>query len=306
MTNLISLSSRKNGGKDLVGQIIQILLSENKEAKDSLFKEPWTTLRLHNFSNEKWQIRKFAYKLKKIVCELTGCSMEDLENPIKKEEPLGEEWRYYQAIDVNGSSYGLIFDNPTDCQNFIDNYYARRATHTDNFHLSVDSKVHSLRSLMQIVGTNAGRDLITPQIWVNATFANYNSDSHWILTDTRFPNEIDRVKKEGGLAIKIIRYKTINQWFADVEQHINSYKKELLNHVGKTTNLMTFESFLDYLPTFIIETKPTYNNWFAAITHQSETALADYDQFDYIIHNGCSIEELITRVKDILVQEKLI
>jgi hypothetical protein len=78
MTNLIALHGLKSCGKDLIGKIIQILLSEDKETKDSLFKEPWVTLGLHNGSNSKWEIRKFAYKLKKIVCELTGCSMEEL------------------------------------------------------------------------------------------------------------------------------------------------------------------------------------------------------------------------------------
>ena len=41
------------------------------------------------------------------------------------------------------------------------------------------------------------------------------------------------------------------------------------------------------------------------IQHPSETALDDY-QFDYVIDNNGTIEELIEKVKVILIKEKLI
>jgi hypothetical protein len=43
---------------------------------------------------------------------------------------------------------------------------------------------------MQLIGTDCGRDIIHPNIWLNATMEKYvPGKSNWVLTDTRFPNE---------------------------------------------------------------------------------------------------------------------
>ena len=75
---------------------------------------------------------------------------------------------------------------------------------------------------------------------------------NWIITDTRFPNEIKAVKNKDGICIRIFR--------------TNS---ELQN-------------------------KPE---------HESETALDSYNDWDYIIDNNGSIDELINSVRRILQAE---
>jgi hypothetical protein len=61
------------------------------------------------------------------------------------------------------------------------------------------------RSLLQIVGTDAMRDQLHENVWVNALFADYNENSRWIITDVRFPNEAEAIKKHGGIVIRINR-----------------------------------------------------------------------------------------------------
>jgi hypothetical protein len=61
------------------------------------------------------------------------------------------------------------------------------------------------RLLLQLIGTECGRDIIHPNIWVNSTFADWKPHCSWVITDTRFPNEADAIKKRGGIVIRVER-----------------------------------------------------------------------------------------------------
>jgi hypothetical protein len=103
------------------------------------------------------------------------------------------------------------------------------------------------RKILQLLGTEAGREIIHPNIWVNSLFADYTTDSNWIITDVRFPNEAQAIKDRGGIVIRIER--------PGGESHCGG-------------------------------------------AHASETALDDYD-FDIVINNDGTIEELIDKVKQL-------
>ena len=129
------------------------------------------------------------------------------------------------------------------------------------------------RELLQKLGTEAMRNGLHENVWVNALFADYNATGYnytgcknkviqgeweypnWIITDMRFPNEFDAVKVRGGITIRVNR---TNRW-----------------------------------------NKPQ------DIEHASETAL-DNHNFDYVIDNNGSISDLITKVREILTQNQII
>ena len=53
------------------------------------------------------------------------------------------------------------------------------------------------RQLLQIIGTGF-RDLIHPDVWVSKVEQMYLSgDNHVVITDVRFPNEVDMISKYG-------------------------------------------------------------------------------------------------------------
>ena len=60
------------------------------------------------------------------------------------------------------------------------------------------------RKMLQLIGTDLFRNQLHPNTWVNATFANYH-DNNWIITDVRFPNELEAIKKHNGITIRINR-----------------------------------------------------------------------------------------------------
>jgi hypothetical protein len=62
---------------------------------------------------------------------------------------------------------------------------------------------------MQLIGTDCGRDIIHPNIWLNATMEKYvPGKSNWVLTDTRFPNEGSGIYQRKGI---VLRYKDLKQ-----------------------------------------------------------------------------------------------
>ena len=108
--------------------------------------------------------------------------------------------------------------------------------------------------------SHVGKDIpiinpITPKLFPN-----------WIITDTRFPNEMEAVKKRGGITIRVNRPCNICGG--------SGYHK-MSCPVSKSGE------------------------------HYSETAL-DKSEFDYVIENSGSIEQLTEKVKKILKKEKLL
>jgi hypothetical protein len=165
-----------------------------------------------------FEVKKFAGKLKQIASLLTGIPVEKFEDQEFKKLDMNPEW---------GMTY---------------------------------------REFLQRLGTEAMRDGLHENVWVNALFADYTHGfpsvvtgkydetipyPNWIITDMRFPNELEAVKEKGGITIRVVRPGTV---------------------IGN---------------------------------HPSETALDDAE-FDYEIINDGEIEDLIEKVKEILIKEQII
>lgn len=268
---IIGISGKINSGKDTVGAIIQYLVWKDKVEKGisplqnySLQDFMRATFYAQKYSD--WQIRKFADKLKDMVCLMIGCTREQLEDRVFKETPLPEIWWYYK-------SGGIVTLYPDGrYKEFGDRYLVKTTP----------------RLLLQQMGTECGRDIIHPNLWCNALISEYKHKiigeyndqggkilelPNWIITDMRFPNEYDAVKIH-GITIRINREIKIN--FSDdtvtaAEISLNALAK--INQTG--------------------------------IYHPSETAL-DTAEFNYTIDNNGTLEDLIEKVKQILTKEKII
>ena len=286
---IIGINGKINSGKDTVGKIVQYLI-DKKLAKEDLNlpdRDYWLNVSFKEYLTYKtrfntWQIKKFADKLKDIVCLLLGCTREQLEDREFKEKELGEEW-----TRTFNSDYELIENR------------------LFNPEIGDFQETLTVRKLLQEVGTEAMRNVVHPSIWVNALMSEYNSSKvffehsdslgntwkvkphpifepnmfpNWIITDMRFPNEMKAVKDRNGITIRVNR----------------SYEGN--NIVKKTDN-----------GDGTITLSPADPNWGKIILnpHPSETALDDAT-FDYIINNDGTIEELIEQVRKILVKEKII
>jgi len=69
----------------------------------------------------------------------------------------------------------------------------------------------TVREFLQRLGTNAIRDKLCDNAWLNALMVDYipknesNDYPNWIITDCRFPNEAYAVKSKNGVIIRIDR-----------------------------------------------------------------------------------------------------
>lgn len=261
---IVGISGKKQSGKNTVALIWQYLY----DYYYNNYKHPITVegfkeyVKNNHHLKSDWIQKSFAYKIKQIACILIGCTMEQLEDPVFKETPLGESFKVYKYIN----SYNEI-------ELFIDSLTQLEMYERDLFPLG--TFVNTPRSLMQSLGTEFGRNMIHPNIWVNATFADYQPNGapynslgdvfddlklfpsetkmpNWVISDVRFLNEIKAIKNRGGILIRVDR---------------DSDSKD---------------------------------------SHVSENDLVTYKNWNYVIDNNYSLSELILRVRQIMFKEGII
>ena len=126
---------------------------------------------IQEISLNKWHVKKWAGKLKTMASILTGIPVEKFEDQDFKKTEMGPEW---------------------DCQFYTEGSGWQR-------------RPMLVRDFLQKLGTDAIRNGLHENTWVNATLADYTIDANWIITDTRFPNEAEAIKKAGGIIVRINR-----------------------------------------------------------------------------------------------------
>lgn len=220
---IIGISGKKQHGKDTVANIIQYL-SFNK-------RYPGHSHTLGTFSKENdgwknlestWYRKQFASKLKQIVALLIGCEVKDLEDNKFKEQPLGEQWKvWYWTHHKDGETLGPIYTSEEEA----------KAKHLNDGTIHLKSEVLTPRKLLQLVGTECGREILHPNIWINALMTEYKVIGYnapfslcgtgkmrsdyppiypdWIITDVRFPNEIKAIEDRGGIVIRVFNPRII-------------------------------------------------------------------------------------------------
>ncbi len=241
--NLIALSGYAGSGKDTVGAIIQYLITEENKAnlptisaedivKEHSDNEWWLE------EQSGWELKSFAAKLKKIASLLTGIPIEKFNDEEFKKSVLSKEW---------SNPRGLTIDERDPL---------------------------TVREFLQKLGTDAIRNHLHENVWINALFANYNQTHitkgikagpqypNWIITDCRFPNEAEEIRKRGGIVVRVNRSVDSSVLRGD-------------------------------------------NQWIKLEGHSSEIAM-DRFQFDWIIENTSSISALIEKVKEMLIHFKII
>lgn len=133
---------------------------------------------LYTNKDQSSEIKKFAGKMKQIASILTGISVEKFEDQEFKECFLDVEWGTIQDIPLNS------------IPPFADMQF---------------NVMMTVREFLQKLGTEAMRDGLHTNVWVNALFADYKKKSNWIITDMRFPNEMEAVIKRHGITIRVTR-----------------------------------------------------------------------------------------------------
>jgi len=117
----------------------------------------------------------------------------------------------------------------------------------------------TVRDFLQKLGTDALRDGLHPNVWVNALMADYEcvpadrapggwDCNNWIITDTRFPNEAEAIKSRGGIVIRVDRpgVKPINPHPSEVALDDWNFDYKIVNISDIYSLKQTVEQVLKY------------------------------------------------------------
>jgi len=180
---IIGVNGYSGSGKDTVGKLLQVLHC-SKVYSTITIDDVLNDYSTHQWWLEEksgWEIKKWAGKLKTMASLLTGIPKKMFEDQEFKHTELGPEWSY-KKVNETGE------------------YFDTRMT---------------VRELLQRLGTDALREGLHENTWVNALMSDYidtydiTKDAtalpNWIITDTRFPNEAQAIKNAGGIVIRVDR-----------------------------------------------------------------------------------------------------
>lgn len=169
---IIGINGYAGSGKDTVGTIIQYV--NCRMHNNTSIEEACMEKDENEWWLEEesgWQTRKFAGKLKDIAAHLLGIDVERFEEQHFKKQVLDKMWW-------------------TQCNE--------------------GTQPMTVREFLQKLGTDALRNGLHENVWVNALMADYVEDEdgdlpNWIVTDVRFPNEAQAIKDQNGYVIRIER-----------------------------------------------------------------------------------------------------
>ena len=136
----------------------------------------------------------------------------------------------------------------------------------------VEAKKHTeIRTWLQILGTEVGREMIDENVWVNVAEkrirALLDAGKSVVLTATRFPNEIEMIHRLGGETIWIAR---------DVSKRLES--------TGGYESTKETQKSAQSAPTAV---------------HASESSVGA-DDFDVTLENNGTLDELYEKVEALI------
>lgn len=127
----------------------------------------------------------------------------------------------------------------------------------------------SPRLALQLMGTEAGRDVFHPDVWVYALERRLAMYPNVVIPDVRFANEMDFIRSKGGFVVRVKRGAD-PEWF-DTAKTANSIPQKQEEYITKLTATNRMDE----------EYKVHYSEW--AWVGQ---------EFDYVLHNESSISML--------------
>lgn len=224
---LIGISGKKQSGKDTVCKIIQ-------------------------------RIESYLYKVRP---DETLSTREEVIYAVEQSlnKPCSDSaWEKHAFADALKACAGIILDVPVPM--FENEKFKNSSTTLDL--LDSDNVRMTNRKFLQLLGTEVGRS-IDQDLWVKVLTSKYRSkfsqmveygydesgkrvpietvvmEPCWIVTDTRFPNEADAIKREGGLLIRVNRNTEVSDTHAS-ETALDNYEgfDEMIDNNGSIEDLI--------------------------------------------------------------------
>lgn len=236
---IISISGRKQHGKDTVATFIQELTHDTP-----------SLVGLEGLSNMTWQRKQWAKKLKETAASLLGISVDRFEDENFKNSLMPQMWNKLVPKSISKAEIlKQAAEAGMTIKSFRELHGWKRNAATPGLYWASEIKPMTYRQFLQQLGTNVCRS-IHENFWVNLTMQDYEGfpekfmsepdflhgyrhtscikcgDSFlgfkhqarcqsciekdplrypsWLFTDTRFPNEVGASETFGAATIRVI------------------------------------------------------------------------------------------------------
>lgn len=237
---IIGISGKAGSGKDTVASMIQYLTRYQDKSFDSYkawYVDKFILRDKGTLAIEyQWEIKHWAGKLKDVASILTGIDRDLFDNPEFKKGNLDSNWDYtIIASEMFTMEEGSKIEIPTS------QYMGTEFPVNPKDGLK---RVYSIRKFLQHLGTDAVRHNLHPSTWINALMSEYRpinpeqrkslgnvldySDCifpNWLIPDTRFPNEVEAIRKRKGMMILVQRPELVDTMDHTSETALDGYKE---------------------------------------------------------------------------------
>lgn len=233
---------------------------------------------IQEITNNNFVNVKYAYELKRLIAFILDVDISLLEDRTFKSTVIPEmeiTQLVYKFINPYSIQYKTInVSSKIFNDGMIESYLEEGFEYIDHRKVEVTP-----RWLMQNIGTKCFRDIISKDFWVWKTFKNFNSDSKWIISDVRYPeNEGKIISQNNGVLIGVKRKFSLRYpLYAELENPNNPYE-------------------IPY------KLKDIDRELYLSLVSDSERSSNNLDWCDFIITNDGSLDDLKIEVNKILCQ----
>jgi ABC-type dipeptide/oligopeptide/nickel transport system ATPase component len=138
----------------------------------------------------------------------------------------------------------------------------------------------SVRGILQVIGDGL-REKIHPDVWLIALQKRIDPNANVLISDVRYFNEAQFIKKMGGMVISIDRYATPEEW-AKICQIPIQYQFE------EPTSAISKEAFIEWLKRY--NGRGEFTDALERLSHSTENGMVGFDDYDFNLENR-SIQE---------------
>ncbi len=249
MSTIIALSGRKQSGKTTIGNFfISLFLSNMGVSKEIKIEDDGDITLSDIYGNDLYKKITPRYELEKDF--VVSNFYKELDQHIKIYN-FADILKQNVCMEVLGLSYQQCYGTDDNKNELVDCFWPS-ATSSDETQID---KQMTAREVMQYVGTDIFRK-IKKTVWIDSTMSNISRDKPKmaIITDCRFPDEVDAVKNAGGYVIRLTRDLHNSSHISETALDKDNYDWNNFDYVLDNQNLTIYEQslqiqeWLDTLP----------------------------------------------------------
>ena len=296
---IIGINGYAGSGKDTVGNLIQYLICKSKGVETDL-EDVKDTTGTHDWwlsDQSGWEQRSWAGKLKTIASLLTGIPVEKFEDQEFKKTYLGPEWNYWTVSVISDGNKLLFQQGRFNTKEEAQGYAGMLEVTHGVFGLEyvVGMQQMTVRQFLQELGTDACRNVLHTNTWVNALMADYKAV--WKDPDPIPKNDYTITYRENYGETSLIQYG------GGSEAEVFNYEIVEPNWIITDTRFPNEAQAIKDAGGIVIRVdRPGVK---AVNAHPSETGLDDW-AFDHKIWNGSDITALAFTVENILKKQHIL